>query len=501
MTKDILIESNCGQTRLAVLEDGELSEYYVERQGQEKLAGNIYLGRVANILPGMQAAFVDIGLDKNAFLHVGDIQIDKSAFGRDSEKVERQLSGQSIGKMLHMGQELLVQVIKEPGGAKGPRISSHMTLPGRFIVLLPTVAYVGVSRRIEDEETRAHLRSLAEFCRPEGMGLIVRTAAAEATLEDIRHDVDYLMKLWQSIQTRASHIKAPALIHRDESLVYRSVRDMLSPAVNRLILDSPEAFQSARETAEMLSPELCSRIELYSENRPLFDGFRIDALVDKAYARRVWLKSGGYLIIDHAEALTVIDVNTGKFVGSKCLADTVYKINCEAVHEIVRQLRLRDVGGIIIVDFIDMDSGEHRENLLSLLRQELKRDRTKTNLVGLTELGLVEITRKKVHQPIHTQLKRPCPMCGGSGMIDTDETIARRVLHELKRMTADTNAPCWLICASPSVAGQLLLIGTQEEIKAFVSPEAQRHADQYEIMAVNDGELPARARPLPRFIP
>ncbi len=499
MTKDILIESNCGQTRLAVIEDGELSEYYVERQGQEKLAGNIYLGRVANILPGMQAAFVDIGLDKNAFLHVGDIQIDKSAFGRDSEKVERQLSGQSIGKMLHMGQELLVQVIKEPGGTKGPRISSHVTLPGRFVVLLPTVAYVGVSRRIEDEETRSHLRALAENCRPEGMGLIVRTAAAEAAQEDLQHDVDYLLKLWQSIRNRAEHIKAPALIHRDESLVYRSVRDMLSPAVNRLILDSQAPYQSACETANMLSPELCSRIELYTERKPLFDLYRVDTLIDKAYARRVWLKSGGYLIIDHAEALTVIDVNTGKFVGSKCLADTVYKINCEAVHEIVRQLRLRDVGGIIIVDFIDMDTEEHRESLLSLLRQELKRDRTKTNLVGLTELGLVEITRKKVHQPIHTQLKRPCAVCGGSGMVYTDETLARRVLHELKRATAEAESPCWLISASPSIAGQLLLIGMQGSERVFVRADSSLNADQFDIKPVSEHEVPPKARLLPPF--
>lgn len=500
MMKDILIESNCGQTRLAALEDGELSEYYVERRGQEKLAGNIYLGRVANILPGMQAAFVDVGLDKNAFLHVGDIQIDKSDFGGDSEKVERQLSGQSIGKMLHMGQEILVQVIKEPGGTKGPRISSHITLPGRLVVLLPTVGYIGVSRRIEDEDARAHLRAMAESCRPEGMGLIVRTAAAEATLEEIRQDVDYLMKLWQSIQTRAAHLKAPALVHRDESLVYRSVRDMLSPLVNRLVLDNEEQYRSARETAEMLSPDLCGRIELYTEKRPLFDIYRIDTLIDRAYARRVWLKSGGYLIIDHAEALTVIDVNTGKFVGSKNLSDTVYKINCEAVHEIVRQLRLRDVGGIIIVDFIDMDTEEHRESLLALLRQELKRDRTKTNLVGLTGLGLVEMTRKKVHQPIHTQLKRPCPACGGSGMVPTDETIARRALHDLRRLTAEATAPCWLITASTGVAGQLLLIGTECGAKVFVRADPACAAEHYDIEPAGEHELPPKTRQLPAFV-
>ena len=250
MTKDILIESTSGQTRLALLEDGELCEYYVERRGQEKLAGNIYLGRAANILPGMQAAFVDIGLDKNAFLHVGDILVDSS----DREALQNRIGNQSIKKILRPGQELMVQVIKEPGGSKGPRISSHVTLPGRLAVLLPTVDYVGISRRIEDEEERTRLKSMAEALRPKGMGLIVRTAASGAEESEFRQDIEYLLRLWESIHKRAAHSTAPSLIHRDESLVYRSVRDMLTEDVRAIYVDNEEQYRSARETAGMLSP-------------------------------------------------------------------------------------------------------------------------------------------------------------------------------------------------------------------------------------------------------
>ncbi len=500
MMKDILIETDSGQTRLAVLEDGELSEYYVERKGQEKLAGNIYLGRVANILPGMQAAFVDIGLDKNAFLHAGDIRVNTSDFGSEGEALQQQLSSQPIKKMLKMGQELLVQVIKEPGGTKGPRISSHVTLPGRLAVLLPTVSYVGVSRRIEEDEERTRLRQMAEKLRPEGMGLIVRTAASGADDEEFRQDVEYLTRLWASIERRARYSTAPVLIHQDESLIYRSVRDMLTPDVRTLLIDNPEQFKSARETAGLLSPELEERVCLYEAKEPLFDCYRVDAHFSKALSRRVWLKSGGYLVIDHAEALTVIDVNTGKFVGSHSLEDTIFKINCEAAEEIVRQLRIRDVGGIIVIDFIDMESEENQTQLLSMLRQLLKKDRTKTNLVGLTGLGLVEMTRKKLHQPIHTQLNRQCPVCQGTGMVPSDETMARTVLHELRAHAAATEASCWLITASSGVAGQLMLIGTSSGIHAFVKAEAGLPNDKYTIEPAVEHMLPPKSRPLPKYI-
>ena len=497
MIKDILIETVCDQTRLALLEDGELSEYYVERKGQEKLAGNIYLGRAANILPGMQAAFVDIGLEKNAFLHAGDILVDNS----DREALQDRLGNQSIKKLLKPGQEIMVQVIKEPGGTKGPRISSHITLPGRLVVLLPTVEYIGISRRIEDEAERSRLKEIAETVRPRGMGLIIRTAAANVDEAELRQDVTYLVRLWESIRLRAAHSTSPALIHRDESLVYRSIRDMLTADVRAIYVDSEEQYKSAYETAGMLSPELQERVVFYQDKELLFDKYRIDTLFSKAMSRRVWLKSGGYLVIDHTEALTVIDVNTGKFVGSSTLSETIFRLNCEAANEIVRQLRVRDVGGIVIIDFIDMESEEDRENLLQLLRQLLKMDRTKTNLVGLTGLGLVEMTRKKVHQPIHTQLNRQCPLCQGSGSIPSDETVARMILHELKsRSIQSPETACWLVQTTNGIAGQLMLIGVEGGVRAFVHAESGRDPGDYAIEPSAEHMLPPKTRPIPKFI-
>lgn len=496
MTRNILLETTSGQTRLAMLEDDNLIEYYVERKGQEKLSGNIYLGRAANILPGMQAAFVDIGLEKNAFLHAGDILVDSA----DREALRNQLGAQSIKKMLKPGQEVLVQVVKEPGGTKGPRISSPVTLPGRFAVLLPTVEYIGVSRRIEEETERNRLRDIAERLRPKGMGLIMRTAASKAGEEDVRRDVEYLTRLWQSIQLRAQHSTAPALLHRDESLAHRSVRDMLTDEVQALLVDDEELFKTARETAGMLSPELQERVALYREPEPLFERYRVDSQLSKALSRHVWLKSGGYLVIDHTEALTVIDVNTGKYVGSSSLSDTIFKINCEAAQEITRQLRLRDVGGIIIIDFIDMESEEDQERLLALLRQMLKQDRTKTNLVGLTGLGLVEMTRKKVRQPIYHQLWRQCPVCQGSGMVPSDETVARAILYELKiRAAQSPDVGCWLVKASQGVAGQLLLIGSSIKAHAFVSADASMQGERYVIEPSAEHTLPPKTRPIPLY--
>ena len=499
MKTELLIEAELGQTRLAVLEDRQLVECYTERPGQEKLPGSIFVGRVANILPGMQAAFVDIGLEKNAMLHAGDIKLNKSDFGADAEKLEKQLSGRTIGQMVRMGQELLVQVVKDPGGTKGPRISSHVTLPGRLAVLLPTVSYIGVSRRIDDEAARARLRELAEKCRPEGMGLIVRTAAADASEEDFARDVDGLLRLWRSIETRAAHSTAPALIHRDEGLIHRMLRDRLSPEVERVLIEGKAAYRAALDAAETLSPELAGRVSLYDGETPLFDLYRIDAKYEKACRRHVWLNSGGFLVIDHTEALTVIDVNSGKFIGTKNLDDTVYKTNCEAAREIARQLRLRDVGGIIVIDFIDMTADAHREGLLALLRELLKNDRTKTNLVGMTSLGLVELTRKRIYQSFHTLLMRPCPECGGDGFIQSAETVARGILHRDLRSGAGGETACRLIKASADVAGQLMLIGAPEGVRAYVLPESGWPDRRYTVETVNENDLPGKARRLPRF--
>ncbi|MEA4899459.1 ribonuclease E/G [Bacillota bacterium Meth-B3] len=431
--KQLLLESRAGQTRLALLEDGSLSELYVEREGREKLVGNLYLGRAMNVLPGMQAAFVDIGLSKNGFLYAGDIQLDRRSLGPDAAALEQALSGQSISKLIRPGQEVLVQVVKEPGGDKGPRLSMNATLPGRMAVLLPTLSYVGVSRRIESPAERDRLRALAERLKPQGMGLIVRTAADGAGEEALARDIAYLVRLWDSIVERARYAIAPSLVHRDLSLTHRAVRDMLLPDVESLTVDGESALTAARAHAAMLSDELPAKIRPHSDSYPLFEAHRIDAQTEKALGRKVWLKSGGYLVFDYAEALTVIDVNTGRYVGRKTLSDTVFEINREAASEIARQLRLRDIGGIIVIDFIDMDLDEHREALLAHFAQALKRDRTKTNLVGLTGLGLVEMTRKKVHQPLHTILTETCPTCQGSGRVVNGQA------HKARKRTGENH--------------------------------------------------------------
>lgn len=498
MSKQILIENDAGQTRLALIEDGELAELYIERKGHEKLVGNIYVGRVANILPGMQAAFVDIGLEKNGFLFAGDIQVDKRDFGQDADALERQLSALHIKKMLRPGQEILVQVTKEPGGSKGPRITNNITLPGRLAVLLPTVDYVGISRRIEDEAERARLHALADRIRPDGMGLIMRTAAEGADEQDLARDVNYLVKLWDSIRQHARTSAAPALLHRDLSLINRSVRDMLQNDVERLIVDNAQQYEQARKNAEMLSEAIAQKVTLYEDSEPLFDLYRVDAQAAKALSRRVWLKSGGYLVFDYAEALTVIDVNTGKFVGKHSLSETVFHINCEAACEIARQLRLRDIGGIIVIDFIDMDLPEQREQLIALFRKELKKDRTKTNLVGLTGLGLVEMTRKKIHQPIYKQLQKTCPTCQGGGQIASEETVARAALHELRARTQRGESGAFLVEASAGVVGQLLLIGCAPGIRAFAHVNERMHGDEYAISPAAEHALAPKSRPIPR---
>ncbi len=498
MDRELLVECSGDQTRLAVVEDGDLAELYIERKGHEKLVGNIYKGRAANVLPGMEAAFVDIGLEKNGFLYAGDILVDKTDFGLDPKALEQELKSLSIRKLVKVGQEILVQVIKEPGGSKGPRLTSHITLPGRLVVLLPTVGYVGVSRRIEAEDERARLRAMAEALKPQGMGLIVRTAAEGVQEADLERDIQYLQKLWESIARRAAATAAPALLHRDVSLVYRAVRDMLVNGVRSLTIDDDGQYALARSTAEMLSPEFAQKVVHHAADMPIFEPYRIDAQAEKALLRRVWLKSGGYLVFDYAEALTVIDVNTGKFVGKHSLSDTVFQTNCEAVSEIARQLRLRDIGGIIVIDFIDMDRAEQRDQLLTLLRKELKKDRTKTNLVGITELGLVEMTRKKVHQPIHTLMMQPCACCQGSGRVLSDESVARAVLNELRSRSAAGQSGAFLVETTPQVAGQMLLIGCRMQAKGYVLSSDRRKNGDYIISPVSEGELPAKARQIPR---
>ena len=497
MKKQILAESFCGQTRLAVLEDGGLAEIYSENEGQEKLAGNIYLGRVVNVLPGMQAAFVDIGEEKNAYLSVADIQVDKKEMGIDSSSVESQLCGVSIKKLLKPGQDILVQILKEPGGAKGARASCHLTLPGRLCVLLPTVDCIGISRKITDSAERQRLYNLAAEIKPEGMGLIIRTAAETADEAELKRDIEANVRLWAMIHRRSTYSKAPALMHRDLSLIYRAVRDMLTGDDIQMYIDNEQQYRVALETADMFSAECKECIHLYNDKRPLFDVYGIDRQVEKALQRRVWLKSGGYLIIDYTEALTVIDVNTGKFTGKSSFNETVLAINCEAAKEIARQLRLRDIAGIIVIDFIDMESDEDKEKLLGCLRDALSNDRAKTNLAGVSSLGLVEMTRKRIHQPLHLQALCPCRECQGSGLVPSADTTARKILRELRARDSVGEKSPLLIETSFEVAEALLGIEVPFE-RCYVRADASLHGDKYNLVAAQENALPAKTRPLSR---
>lgn len=459
MTKTILLDRMCAETSLALLEDGELTELYFESKGKEKLTGNIYAGRVENVLPGMNAAFVNIGLDKNAFLYAGDICFDT----RGDADLAQRLRAARIEQLVRPGQTIVVQVAKESGGDKGPRVSCHITLPGRFCVLLPTVRYTGVSRRIEDEQERTRLRLLAEeLTASPGMGMIVRTAAAGADMETIRADFEAQQRLWASIEQRSAQICAPALLHRDDCLLSRAVRDMLGEDVESVRTDDVSLYNRLVETANLLAPGLASRIVYDRMTTPLFDRFRVWRQAESALNRRVWLKSGGYLVFDYTEALTVVDVNTGKFVGKRSLSETIFQLNCEAAREIARQLRLRDIGGIIVIDFIDMESQRQREELLETLRGYLRADHTRTNLAGITRLGLVEMTRKKVRQPVHKQKCHLCPACQGAGLVPAHEHTARTALYALRRRRMAGDETPYVIIAAPPVAGIMLQLGAPD---------------------------------------
>lgn len=446
---------------MAVLEDGQLVEIHVERPETQRAAGNIYRAKVENVLPGMQAAFVDIGLEKNAFLYVADAVPAVNFEEIEGEGAPKPRRGLAISKMLRPGQKVIVQVIKDPIGSKGARVSAYVTLPGHYVVLMPNVDYVGVSRRISDAKERQRLRQGVAKVKPRGMGVIVRTAADGHDIELIKTELTYLHNVWRKISgSRAG--SAPKLLHRDLGLVGRVVRDLLSAAVTRIVVDSPDTHAQVAELVREAAPDLAGRLELYPPGKQeLFAAHGIEAELNRAIQRRVWLKSGGYLVVDETEAFTVFDVNTGRYVGSTSLAMTVLDINLESAAEIARQLRLRDIGGIIIIDFIDMESAEHRQRVISKLEQSLARDRTRSHVLGLTELGLVEMTRKKVRQSLGDMLTKICPCCEGRGKILSEATMASRVRREMRELLRTSDAQALLVEVHPAVAAVLIGAGGQ----------------------------------------
>ncbi len=445
MTEEILINVTPQETRVAVTGSGVVQELLVERAASRGLVGNIYMGRVARVLPGMQSAFVEIGLDRAAFLHVADIW-------------EYREASKPIEKILAEGQPLLVQVLKDPIGSKGARLSTQISVAGRLLVYLPHDPHIGISQKIEDEGGRQLLRErLRELLPPEEKGgYIVRTLAESAAEEDLRADITYLRHLWGVIEERSLGAAPPQLLYQDLSLAQRVLRDVVGSDTARVVVDSRENYQKLAAFAEHYMPQLRGRIEHYTGERPLFDLYGVEDEIEKALSRRVELKSGGYLIIDQTEAMTTIDVNTGGFVGSRNFDDTIFKTNLEAAQAAARQLRLRNLGGIIVLDFIDMQSDEHRCAVLEELKRALARDRTRINLNGFTALGLVEMTRKRTRESLAHVLCEPCPTCAGRGEVKTAHTVCYEILREILREARAFKAREFRVLAAQPVIDLLL---------------------------------------------
>lgn len=514
MKREIIVNVMSAEKRAAVLEDGRLVELYIERPTNERVAGNIYKGRVENVLPGMQAAFVNIGLERNAFLYVDDAvasldfpDVDDEAPAEEEAENGREKTDRrrlTISDLLTVGQDIVVQVTKEPIGTKGARVVTNLTIPGRYLVLMPTVSYAGVSRRIEDSAERDRLRQIASKIKPPNMGVIVRTVAEGRKERDLQQDMKFLLKIWERLQQKAARVKAPAVLYKDHDLIYRLVRDALTEEVDRFVIDSKAEFDRTLELLSTLGPKLRRRVSLYADQTSVFDVYNIESQIDRAVKRKVWLDCGGYLVIDETEALVTIDVNTGKFTGTTNLADTVLKTNLDAAREVARQLRLRNMGGIIICDFIDMESAEHRKKVQQVLEEEVRKDRVKTNIVGWTSLGLMEITRKKTKRDLDQVLLKRCPYCDGVGKVLSEETTAIGVERQLRLRAAEPGTEAILVTAHPSVAALLIGAGganlrrLEEELgkTLYIRGSRDLHLSETTVLSGEKAEIEQRALPV-----
>src|SRR5262245_49635114 len=547
MNKEMIISANDHDTRVAILEEDQVVEIFIERERQRGVVGNIYKGRVSKVLPGMQSSFVDIGLERDAFLYVSEVvntveEFDRLESGDDDEPaiapvaepsteplmavasgeaapssqpsnglvVERRSSprGDSraqsrddrpqpkIEDLLKEGQEVLVQVVKEPLGTKGARLTSHVTMPGRFLVFMPTVDHVGVSRKIDSREERGRLRGIVrEFREQHGFtgGVIIRTAAGGRSKEDIVSDLSYFHQIWTEIRQKMEARRAPAVLFQEQSLVTKLLRDLLTDDYTAIRLDDPQEHRRVVALVERIMPNLVPRIKLYTKDYPILEEYGVQAEIDKALRSKVWLKSGGYLVINQTEALVAIDVNTGRYVGKRTgrLEDTIVKTNLEAVKEIVRQLRLRDLGGIIVPDLIDMEEKKNRQRVFQEVEKELRKDRSPSKAIQVSDFGLVIVTRKRVKQSLERQLTEPCPYCSGSGSIKSSATICFEILTELKKIGGDLDGRGVVVRVNPDIARALkeeeptLLKDLQQTLgkPVTIKPDVHLHHEQFDVMA------------------
>lgn len=503
MRSELIINVSPTESRIARLEGGSISELIVERVRDAGFVGNVYKGKIVRVLPGMQAAFAEIGLERTAFLYVTDIApelaIEEMMAGEEEEappdrpRFEKRgpRNIPQIQDLVKEGQEIIVQIARDPIGTKGARLTSHISLPGRFLVYMPTVNHVGVSRRIGDDKERRRLKDLLNKEKGEAPGgFIARTMCEGATVKELRQDMDYLIKLWNEIDSKKKEKPAPVLLHQELGVVMRAIRDLFTPEVERVVIDSKEDMEKIQDFIETFLPRGRNVVQLYEGPEPIFDAYGIEVEISRALGKKVWLKSGGYIIIDQAEALCAIDVNTGKFVGKRNLEDTIFKTNLEASKEIAYQLRLRDLGGIIIVDFIDMERHSNREKVYQTFKEALRSDRSKTSITKITDLGLVEMTRKRTRESLSRLLCESCFYCDGRGYLKSHATICHEIFRELKRGFSETACESVAILVHPKVAEMLLdeerpgLEDWEKKTgkKVAVKPRDDYHMEQYDVV-------------------
>ncbi len=503
MSKELIINATDHETRVALVENGTIQELFIERPSGCDIAGNIYRGRVLRVLPGMQAAFVDIGLDQAAFIYVADVlnnyhefeQLMQSAGDEEedfsAEDDERPpLLDQSfmIEELLHEGQEIMAQASKAPIGSKGARITSRISLPGRLLVLMPTTSHIGVSRRIEDENERNRLKDALAAIRPEGYGFIARTVSEGVDADKLTNEMEFLVSLWEEIQKKNANAPVPSLLHKELNVTLRAVRDLFTQEVDELVIDSKAGHEEILQFLDTFMPKLKDSVELYEDSEPIFDTYNLESDISRALKKKVWLKSGGYIVIEHTEALVAIDVNTGRFVGKHNLEETILKTNLEAVKEIAYQIRLRDLGGLIIIDFIDMEKMSNRERVFNTLKDALKKDRSKTNVLPMSELGLIEMTRKRTRETLNRMLCEPCLYCEGEGYLQSKKTICYNIYREMRRESGEMTGQTITLKVHPETAE--LLLGEERGVveslekwlnkEIIIQPDQGFHLEQWE---------------------
>lgn len=501
MSSEIIVNAGREETRVALLENGLVTEIYIDRKKDRGVAGNVYKGRVMKVLPGMQAAFVDIGLEKAAFLYVGDVydstseytpMMDDEGLELEVEPKRKRAHDTQIEDLLQEGQEILVQVSKEPISTKGARVTTYISIPGRYLVLMPGVDHIGVSRRIENGEERTRLREIVGRLRKQNTGYIIRTASQGRSEDDFATDIEFLSRLWGNIQKKKEKTAAPALMHNELDLVFRVIRDVFTRDVDRMIIDSADEYQRVKEFVDASIPQLSRRVKPYDGDDPIFEHYGVEIEISRALGRKVWLKSGGYIILDQTEALTTIDVNTGRYVGKRSLEETILKTNLEAVREIAYQLRLRNIGGILILDLIDMEREDNRRKVYSALQDVLASDKAKTTISHISPIGLIEMTRKRIRESLGRTLCDTCPYCEGRGYVKSSRTVCYEVFRELRRAFAAADEKKALVTVNSVVADMMYdeeRQGVEELEKEFqkkivIKADPNLHQEQYEVMLV-----------------